>query len=129
MTIRTWKLYAMVAYTSQKVWSNAWALKVKKGDGRLRFLQQAVRTIWLQKDLEDMAAQLNAYQNQLELGIFVSFRRVSVAVGSESTLNFENIFRFQRKILHLAHLDMSPGVVLCMLVRFFSTRNNVASST
>jgi hypothetical protein len=83
----------------------------------------------LQKDLGDMAAQLNAYQNQLELGIFVSFRRVSVAVGSESTLIFENIFRFQRKILHLARLDMSPGVVLYMLVRFFSTRNNVASST
>ncbi|TVY75950.1 hypothetical protein LSUE1_G006018 [Lachnellula suecica] len=50
-------------------------LKVEPGSGTIILLQQAVRVVWSRRELDELADQLGQYRSQLELHIFVAFKR------------------------------------------------------
>jgi hypothetical protein len=49
-------------------------LKVQNGAGRRTIFGRALKSVWSQRDLDEMARQLASYRQQLELHVLVSFR-------------------------------------------------------
>lgn len=49
-------------------------LKVQKGDGKWRVGLQAARSMWSEKELDELSRQLATFRSHLELRVFVSFR-------------------------------------------------------
>ena len=51
-------------------------LKVQQGDGKWRLTLQATRSVWSEKELDELSRQLTTFRSQLELRVLVSFRWV-----------------------------------------------------
>lgn len=49
-------------------------LKVQQGDGKWKTMIQAIKTVWSQRELEDLSTQLERFRSQLQLHVFVKFK-------------------------------------------------------
>jgi hypothetical protein len=61
-------------YLPEKLLARLRILKVQHGAGKVQVLQQAIKTVWSRRELDQLAEQLDEYRRQLDLHVFVSFR-------------------------------------------------------
>jgi molecular chaperone GrpE (heat shock protein) len=61
-------------FLSEKMLRRLENLKVQNGAGRRTIFGRALKSVWSQRDLDEMARQLASYRQQLELHVLVSFR-------------------------------------------------------
>ena len=61
-------------FLSEKLLARFEKLKTRQGSGKLHVLQQAIKTVWSRRELDQLVEQLDDYRRQLNLHIFVSFR-------------------------------------------------------
>lgn len=64
---------------SQNMLGRLMSLKITHGNGNLKIVQQALRAVWSEKEIEGMSAQLAEFRSQLQLRVFTSFKSVSSA--------------------------------------------------
>jgi hypothetical protein len=59
---------------SERMLKSLEGLKVQAGAGKRRLFCRAVKSVWSQEELKDMASQLATYREQIELHVLVSLR-------------------------------------------------------
>jgi hypothetical protein len=63
-------------FLSEKMLRRLEYLKVQNDAGRRTIFGRALKSVWSQRELEEMARQLATYRQQLELHVLLSFRWV-----------------------------------------------------
>jgi uncharacterized protein with von Willebrand factor type A (vWA) domain len=59
---------------SEKMLHRLKGLKVQQGDGKWKTMIQAIKTVWSQKELDELLTQLERFRSQLQLHVFVKFK-------------------------------------------------------
>lgn len=59
---------------SEKMLQRLKSLNVREGDGKFRVMLQASRSVWSQRELDDLANDLARFRGQLQLRVFASFK-------------------------------------------------------